>query len=290
MAVESLYQNNVESRTAGYMPVFGQKKPENTASFASELSKTVSSETAKTAPSPAAGGEEKDPGGFLSFLFGILDVLNPLQHIPVVSTIYRHLTGDEISPLARIAGGALYGGPVGAAASAVNVAVETTTGKDIGENVLAMMTGGGEEAHVMTASAMNGISPASGAGISTEIIWADEAAPQTAALFATDIPLPTLPQHLPHPAAELQTASYSYKAAPPDLPSKGDASASVFLTATERGTGEETPGTPRAETLPALHPQEAPADDARTARQPELIAFKMMDALDKYSAMKRAGL
>ena len=30
--------------------------------------------------------------------FDFLDVINPLQHIPVVSTLYRSLTGDEIDP------------------------------------------------------------------------------------------------------------------------------------------------------------------------------------------------
>ena len=42
----------------------------------------------------------------------IIDVINPLQHIPVVSTIYWELTGDKISPAARMAGGALFGGPI----------------------------------------------------------------------------------------------------------------------------------------------------------------------------------
>lgn len=41
----------------------------------------------------------------------LLDVINPLQHIPMVSSIYRAVTGDEISPGARVAGGALYGAP-----------------------------------------------------------------------------------------------------------------------------------------------------------------------------------
>ncbi|MDF3024026.1 MAG: hypothetical protein K0R10_1387 [Alphaproteobacteria bacterium] len=77
-------------------------------------------------------------GGFLSFLGAILDIINPLQHIPVISTIYRNITGDEISPMARVAGDALYGGPIGAAVGLANVAVEHKTGKDIGENVMAM--------------------------------------------------------------------------------------------------------------------------------------------------------
>ena len=68
-----------------------------------------------------------------------LDIINPLQHIPVISTLYRSITGDEIDPAAKIAGGALYGGPIGAIASLIGVAVEHGTGKDIGEHALAMV-------------------------------------------------------------------------------------------------------------------------------------------------------
>lgn len=91
-------------------------------------------ETAKTAGTKQKSGF----GGFLSFLGAILDIINPLQHIPVISTIYRNITGDEISPMARVAGDALYGGPIGAAVGLANVAVEHKTGKDIGGNVMAM--------------------------------------------------------------------------------------------------------------------------------------------------------
>lgn len=54
----------------------------------------------------------------------VLDLVNPLQHIPVVGNVYRKLTGDVIAPGLRIAGGALFGGPLGAALSAVGLAVE----------------------------------------------------------------------------------------------------------------------------------------------------------------------
>ena len=42
-----------------------------------------------------------------------VDVINPLQHIPLVSQAYRAITGDEISPGSRLAGATLFGGPVG---------------------------------------------------------------------------------------------------------------------------------------------------------------------------------
>ena len=42
-----------------------------------------------------------------------IDVINPLHHLPIVSTIYRAITGDQISVHARAMGGGLYGGPIG---------------------------------------------------------------------------------------------------------------------------------------------------------------------------------
>lgn len=62
---------------------------------------------------PIASGEDNHDGGF-SFL-DLVDVLNPLQHIPGVGTIYRAITNDTIKPATSFAGGALYGGPLGGA-------------------------------------------------------------------------------------------------------------------------------------------------------------------------------
>lgn len=39
-----------------------------------------------------------------------LDIINPLQHLPLVSTIYRAITGDDISVGSRAAGALIYGG------------------------------------------------------------------------------------------------------------------------------------------------------------------------------------
>ena len=52
----------------------------------------------------------------LSFL-DILDAVNPLQHIPLISSIYRKISGDNISDVPKFVGGALYGGPVGLVAA-----------------------------------------------------------------------------------------------------------------------------------------------------------------------------
>jgi PPE-repeat protein len=74
-----------------------------------------------------------------SFAHDMMEILNPLQHIPIVSVIYRRLTGDKIGPMERIAGDALYGGVIGLASSVANVAFEKLTGKDFGDTALAML-------------------------------------------------------------------------------------------------------------------------------------------------------
>ncbi len=57
------------------------------------------------------------------FTFGdIIDIVNPLQHIPIISNIYRKISGDTIAPAMEIAGGALFGGPIGAFTSMISVA------------------------------------------------------------------------------------------------------------------------------------------------------------------------
>ena len=66
--------------------------------------------------------------------FDFLDIINPLQHIPVISTIYRSITGDQIDPGSRIAGASLFGGPLGGALASMNVAIKHKTGLDIVEH------------------------------------------------------------------------------------------------------------------------------------------------------------
>jgi hypothetical protein len=70
----------------------------------------------------------------------VVDLINPLQHIPLVNIVYRHLTGDQITGSAELLG-AIPFGPLGALAAIADLAVRSTTGKDIGENAIAMLTG-----------------------------------------------------------------------------------------------------------------------------------------------------
>lgn len=89
-------------------------------------------------------GEDAPAGGSGMGFGDLLDVINPLQHLPVVGTIYRALTGDTISDAARMAGGALYGGPFGLIGALANVVVEREAGQDIGDSAMAWLSGGPE--------------------------------------------------------------------------------------------------------------------------------------------------
>ncbi len=97
------------------------------------------------------GASASGGGGFQLFgddgftFLDFLDIINPLQHIPIVSTIYRDLTGDILDHGSRVAGSILFGGPIGALVAVVNVIFEETTGKDVGEHVMAFFTDDGPD-------------------------------------------------------------------------------------------------------------------------------------------------
>ena len=70
-----------------------------------------------------------------SFFDNLLDVVNPLEHLPIVSTIYNHITGHTPNDFAQAAGDMLYGGPVGFLSSIGNIAFTHITGKSVGDTV-----------------------------------------------------------------------------------------------------------------------------------------------------------
>lgn len=97
-----------------------------------------------------------DGFGFDDFI----DMVNPLQHIPIVGSIYRAATGDEIAPEARILGGGVFGGVAGAAVAAVNAIVEKEAGMDMGSAVMALMgTDQQSEPEVVAVSSVSRATP-----------------------------------------------------------------------------------------------------------------------------------
>jgi len=102
--------------------------------FASENATAAAAEQQKQAKHLTMFGEGDDEPSF----WDLLDVINPLQHIPIVNEIYQDLTGDKIGVAARLAGGGLFGGPIGLVASAIGCLVEEETGDSIGGHVVAL--------------------------------------------------------------------------------------------------------------------------------------------------------
>lgn len=107
------------------------------------LSITINPESQNLSPYQAKlpKAPETVNNDFFGSFADLLDVINPLQHIPVVSSIYRAFTGDTISTGARIAGDTLFGGPIGLIASIANSVIEQESGKDIGTNIFSAVTG-----------------------------------------------------------------------------------------------------------------------------------------------------
>lgn len=103
-------------------------------------------------PAPGSASSAAVPeGGFLDTL---IDTVNPMQHLPVVSSLYREATGDGISGLARIAGGALFGGIPGLIVSAASTLFDAATGEDPGEMAISALK--------------NAVSPGSGAAFAPD--------------------------------------------------------------------------------------------------------------------------
>lgn len=220
---------------------------------------------AKTAFAGAAAEPKAEGPSLIGFIKGLIDVINPLQHIPVIGAIYRHITGDEISPMAHLAGDAIYGGAIGGAIALADIAYEKITGKDVGETMIATLTNSGKPETTMIARNLNEqVSPAAGGMKIADIIWDD--APTQVSLLS---PTPTL--LTPAGTDEKDPVPHSAPTPAPVYPAKDNA-----ITALQA-----------ADSTIGFHRQEAPAVASRTDVPPGLIAARMMDALDKYQHMKQ---
>jgi hypothetical protein len=242
-----------------------------------------------TAPG-SGGGIDFHPFGEDGLTFGdVIDVINPLQHIPIVGMIYRWLTGDEISPAASLAGGFLFGGPIGLAASAVNVVVDEVSGDDIGGNVMTAMFGespAAADGGTTLADAPErswGVAdwtPKSGQMATAEGERAPQSAaapqPQAAVMPATTQTLVAAPIVAEEPAA-----------APDGEPVTLNEDQLATLLA--MGNGQRTlkplppPGAPAKTPIADA----APASGTATA-EPAAVTTTMLTNMDKYQAMLKA--
>ncbi len=110
----------------------------------------------------------------------LIDIINPLQHLPVVSTIYRAITGDEISTHARAIGGGLYGGPLGMLAAGAIMAIEEAAGTNPSEQLAALFNSDSGDAPEQA----GGVQVAAAPGTSPATAAAAAASPEAMALAA----------------------------------------------------------------------------------------------------------
>jgi hypothetical protein len=141
----------------------------------------------------------------------LLDAINPLQHLPGISTVYRWITGDSIGNIPRIVGDALYGGIPGFISGLFGVLLKEETGKDVGEHVVATLFGGsGSEPAPPSQSAQE-------PGLPIEAAAAPGAIPADASP-AAEVAATTVPAAVSTPAAPTATAPVATAPALPDRP------------------------------------------------------------------------
>lgn len=128
----------------------------------------------------------------------VIDLINPLQHLPILSSIYRGVTSDEISNGAQIAGGSLFGGPIGMFSTAVSVMFEEAPGGDVIDQVAPLFDGdrddGGAGAPAVCAMAAGSSETLNRATGTIAPTVAPEAAPVVALAAATDEKVPEAPE------------------------------------------------------------------------------------------------
>lgn len=137
MAIGSVDTLPVSSQTPPLTPTAAQAQKKRAAEY--DISENGSRHAELAEYQEASSAQDSDEEG-LTF-WDVLDVVNPLQHIPIVNTIYRELTGDTIASGAKLAGGALFFGPIGLGFAALDVGVKEMTGAAIDEHVVAMIKG-----------------------------------------------------------------------------------------------------------------------------------------------------
>src|SRR4051812_37075024 len=101
IAAADITAKSNQSNTSG---IATERKP----SF-DDVATLIAAENKRSPAVPAAKPAQSGPSLKFwekkDFGFGdLVDIVNPLQHIPIVSTLSRHWTGDQIGPAPRVIG------------------------------------------------------------------------------------------------------------------------------------------------------------------------------------------
>jgi hypothetical protein len=251
-------------------------------------------------PSSGAGLSLWSKGGF-SFK-DLLDIINPLQHLPVVGSIYRYLTGDEPSGGARIVGDALYGGPIGFGVGVVSTLLTDPQGHDLGERVLAATFGPSSAEITAVAKTDSSSPPATASSVPAAAPAGPAATPSVTSSEATE-------PDTTHFAAKLYRSppAASVPATSPEQNFLAQNSRFQRQLTTTRATNGQTlnnrpiPLELSGNLMPANRLALTPPPQAATAASgagkaksnpgdspaANPIAQKMLDALDKYEKLKK---
>lgn len=174
---------------------------------------------APSAAAPAAQPSHlwKDGKGFGFHDF--LDLINPLQHLPIIGSIYRWATGDEPGDVARVAGDTLYGGPIGLALGLVAAATEDDKGRDLGERTVAALFGSGDNSKAPSPAPATATASASPAAPAQNAAWlsAFPNVAKTAAATPSPAQVATLYSSAPPAQTAPSPAQTQAPAAPPVL-------------------------------------------------------------------------
>ena len=223
---------------------------------------------------------DRFPDGEIEFTFkDFLDTINPLQQIPIVSWIYRAITGETINLAPRLIGAAIMGGPIGILLAGVQSCIEDMTGvaKSGGPVMAALrdLFGGaddGKEPAVPPPAAAVGVAVPPAATLDAISPAANAVAPLSDLRQAPPIAPRATPVSLPR----------GWSAALPI--SRG---ALVAQTAFGRDSGSlftDTPSQRAERRAPAAVDPGAAAPDSAA---PDWVASAMMRALDKYESARR---
>jgi hypothetical protein len=266
---------------------------------------------------PAAATSHAWKDGSFSF-HDVLDTLNPLQHLPVISTLYRWVTGDEPGNVASIVGDTLYGGPIGLGVGLLTAAFKAETGKDPGEMVASAITGEDDGQLLSGAATAQTAAPVTAAATSAPAATATAAATPPAATAdatstaasatAAEVPVISAAQPLvvssaaPHPFLPLfrsppPVAAAAESSSATGSPEQGFLAQSAAYRRSLYGQPHTAPiplqltGPQQSFAAPPRPPAALPAPASSSATLPPNVPAdipqRMMEALDKYARMKQ---
>lgn len=213
----------------------------------------------------------------------LVDLLNPLQHIPLVGSLYRSITGDEIKPDVQVAGSLLFGVATGsvllsAASGIASAAIEAQTGKEPTIQVAEAIFGSDtvEAGDPLTEEKIV-VADAGGTLAGREVVTPQEESMPSVSAAPTPSVVAASTAAMAPGATRVGHTIYTS----PAMRSAGK----VATTRTTQTAADTTqvPSMPSAENpLGAMIQEQAKAREAGQKLPPQLVQDMMLMALDKY--------